>query len=205
MEHDGLWVATRPDVYEPSDDTFLLAAAVRDHVRPSDRFLEVGCGAGLVALTAARGGAHVTATDKNPQAVALTCHNARENRLQARIQAVEADLLETADGLLEGPFDVVAFNPPYLPTEAGDRVEGVLNLAFDGGPDGNAVVLRFARQVGQLATRPRLVLVVHSSLSDPGPLDAALGEAGYEGEEEREERFFFEKLAVRAYRRPSGG
>lgn len=195
MEWRGLFVATHPDVYEPSDDTFLLAEVVAETVRPDDRFLEVGCGAGLVAMAAARAGAAVTCTDTNPAAVALARRNARENRLE--VTAVETDLLHGIDG----PFDVVAFNPPYLPTGPDDHVEGPLDLAFDGGIDGNAVVLRFADQVARLRPLPQTILVVRSSLSDVEPLADALARAGYAGEVVRSGRFFFETLTVHRFTR----
>lgn len=189
------FLALHEEVYRPAEDTFLLARAVHAALRPGQRFLEVGCGAGLVGLVAARAGADVTATDLNPHAVALALHNARQNGL--RVRAVQADLLEG----LEGPFDVVAFNPPYLPTTPADYVPGPLNLAFDGGPDGNATVLRFAAQVGALRPLPAMVLVVHSSLSDPAPLEAAMGALGYRCAVVLQEAHFFERLTVRAFTR----
>ncbi|MES2154496.1 MAG: HemK2/MTQ2 family protein methyltransferase [bacterium] len=188
------FVATHPDVYVPSDDTFLLAKAVAQEVVPGQRFVEVGCGAGLVSLVAAHAGAAVTATDLNPHAIATARHNARENHLG--MDVVQADLLAG----LSGPFDVVAFNPPYLPTAPDEVVPGPLNLAFDGGKDGNGTVLRFAQQLSRLAHRPRTVLVVHSSLSDPGPLAAAMAALGYTCDVVLEENHFFERLAVRRFR-----
>lgn len=182
------------DVYRPSDDTFLLAKAVHAHVQPGERFLEVGCGSGLVSLVAARAGASVTACDLNPHAVVAAHRNAAENRL--RIEAVESDLLAE----VAGPFDVVAFNPPYLPTGPDEVLPGPLNLAFDGGLDGNATVLRFAEQVGRLRPLPRLILVVHSSLADPKPLERALAQLGYDCVIVAEESHFFERLAVRGFR-----
>jgi release factor glutamine methyltransferase len=189
------FVALHDDVYRPSDDTLLLAKAVHAEVRPGERFLEVGCGAGFISLVAARAGAEVTSTDANPHAVALAAHNARENGLP--VAAVAADLMAG----LRGPFDVVAFNPPYLPTAPDEYVPGPLNLAFDGGPDGNAVVLRFAAQLAALRPLPRCVLVVHSSLSDPAPLRAALAGLGYRGDVAVEEAHAFERLTVQRFRR----
>lgn len=189
------FVALHDEVYRPSDDTLLLAKAVHAEVHRGERFLEVGCGAGFVSLVAAHAGAAAVATDANPHAVALARHNARENGLE--VQVVEADLLAG----LTGPFEVVAFNPPYLPTAAEDYVPGPLNLAFDGGPDGNAVVLRFAAQVLALRPLPRCVLVVHSTLSDPGPLRAALASAGYRNDVALEETHPFEVLTVQRFKR----
>lgn len=193
MEHEGVFYSTHRDVYEPSDDSFLLARVVKAHAGPGVRVLEVGCGTGLVGLTAAKAGSEVTLTDANPFAVELARHNAKENKV--RVHVVETDLLEG----LTGPFDVVCFNPPYLPTAEDDLVEGPLNLAFDGGLDGNQVVLRFVEQVGALPSQPGIVLVVHSSLSDPAPMVAAMAALGYEGEEVAKESFFYETLWVRKF------
>lgn len=189
------FVALHDDVYRPSDDTLLLARAVHGEVRRGDRFLEVGCGTGFLSLLAAAAGAKVTATDANPQAVALARHNAKQNTLA--LEVLETDLLAG----LTGPFDVVAFNPPYLPTAPEDYVPGPLNLAFDGGPDGNRTVLRFAHQIGALRPLPRCVLVVHSSLSDPQPLKQALSRLGYREETAFDEAHAFERLTVLRFRR----
>ena len=194
MNWDGLFVAKDRDVYEPSDDTFLLARVVAEHVGPGVRFLEVGCGAGLVSLVAARAGARVTCTDLNPKAVALAAHNAKENGL--RLTAIETDLMAG----LDGPFDVVAFNPPYLPTAEDDHVEGLLDLAFDGGLDGNAVVLRFADQLAAMEP-PGTVLVIHSSLSDSGPFRERLEALGYTHDVAADEKHAWERLYVRRFRR----
>lgn len=195
MEHDGLFVATHRDVYEPHDDTFLLARVVQERVRPGMHVLEVGCGAGVVAMTAARAGAVVTATDANPTAVELCRHNAKQNGLAMTV--VETDLLAG----LEGPFDLIVFNPPYLPTAEEDVVQGPLNLAFDGGHDGNETVLRFAAQIASLPSRPAEVLVVHSSLSDPKPLQDAMRLIGYDHAIAAREKHFYEQLWVRRFYR----
>lgn len=194
MKWDGLWIGSRDDVYAPGDDTFLLARAVAEHVGPGTRFLEVGCGAGVASLVAARAGAHVVATDVNPAAVALTRHNARENGLD--VEAVQADLLAG----VQGAFDVVAFNPPYLPTAEDEHVEGNLDLAFDGGPDGDRVVLRFVAQLADRRDRPETVLVVHSDLSGPRPLVEAMEGLGYTADVGEAEKHFFETLTVRRFR-----
>lgn len=202
MQLDGpdgrrYFVTLHEDVYRPSDDTLLLAKAVHAEVRRGDRFLEVGCGSGYVSLVAAAAGAEVTCTDANPHAVTLARHNAKENGL--RVYSVQTDLLAR----LTGPFDVVAFNPPYLPTAPDDYVPGPLNLAFDGGPDGNATVLRFTEQLAALRPLPRCVLVVHSSLSDPAPLRVAMANLGYDGDVAVEEAHAFERLTVQRFRRGS--
>jgi release factor glutamine methyltransferase len=77
------------------------------------RVVDVGTGSGAIALSIAAecAPASVTATDVSPAALEL----ARENALQLGLEVafVETSLL---DGL-EGPFDLVVSNPPYV-TEA---------------------------------------------------------------------------------------
>lgn len=121
--HDG-----PASVYPTRADTRLLLAFA--DAGPGARVLEIGCGAGAVALAAAGGGARVVATDLNPHALRATAvHAAREGR---RVDLVRTDL---AHGL--GRFDRVLCNPPYLPTPPAARdPDRWLNLALDGGPDG---------------------------------------------------------------------
>lgn len=190
-----LFFTTHKDVYRPAEDTFLLAHAVHAELatRPRGRFLEVGCGAAIVALVAARLGWDTTCTDANPEAIRLASHNAHENRLT--VHAAETDLLQG----LAGPFDVVAFNPPYLPTLPEERLPGAINLAFDGGTSGNDVVLRFVEQVAALSPRPSCVLVVHSSLSDPAHLQAAMARLGYRHDVAVEQKLDFERLTVQRF------
>lgn len=87
----------------------LLAAA---EIKPGDRILDLGCGAGAAGLAASRRawpGGHVTFIDSNLRAVALAEKNARQCGL-ANHRTLAAVRLE---GLEEDSFDVVLANPPY--------------------------------------------------------------------------------------------
>jgi len=75
------------------------------------RVLDVGCGAGSLALVAAhRGATSVTAVDLDPRAVALTAWNARLNELE--ISTLAGDLLDPIQG---ESFDLVFAQPPFVP------------------------------------------------------------------------------------------
>lgn len=121
-------------VYPEREDTRLLQRFAA--VRPGTLVLEVGCGSGAVARSAARAGGRVVATDLNPFALRATAGSARREHLPVAL--VRTDL---AAGL--GRFDRVLCNPPYLPTPPAARdPDRWLNLALDGGPDGLTVTRR---------------------------------------------------------------
>jgi release factor glutamine methyltransferase len=77
------------------------------------RILDVGTGTGAIALSLAqeRPDAHVTATDVSAEALGLARENAASTGLT--VTWVESDLVAGVDG----PFDLVVSNPPYVDAE----------------------------------------------------------------------------------------
>jgi len=152
-----LLLEDHPEVYPPSEDTFLMAGALGPL---RGRALDLGTGSGLLAILCARMGASVLATDLNPHALALARRNAGRNGVE--IEVLRADLFEG----VAGKFDLVLFNPPYLPTGPGDLTgDRWLDLSVDGGRDGLAPARRFLEGLGaHLAPRGRALTLV-SSLS----------------------------------------
>lgn len=139
------------DVYPPSEDTWLLLEAI--DLEGATRFADVGTGTGIIALHAAKG-CRTVATDVNPYAVALCRRNA--DSLGLPLEVVQTDLLAG----LRGTFDVIAFNPPYLPS---GETSLWIEKSWSGGLDGNEVILRFLEQVGdRLAYGGRVYLLLSS-------------------------------------------
>ena len=178
--------ADDPDVYPPCDDSILLIQSL--DVVPGMSILEIGCGSGVVSIHAALEGAVVTAVDINPKAVELTRVNAR--RMGAPIKEV---LLSDLFAEVDGKFDRILFNLPYLPVEEGE-VDGMISKAWAGGPDGMGPFPRLLKECpAHLEDGGRLVVVV-SSLMDRKALDDAL--RGLSVKVLGEESYFFEKLSV---------
>ncbi len=139
-------------VYEPSDDSILLA----DNVLPSGRILEVGCGTGLISILCRKMGHPVEAVDINPAAVECTLANAKRNGIE--LWAHVSDLFSS----VTGKFDTVIFNPPYLPVE--EEVPGFEQWA--GGPDGFKVVRRFLTDLPRFMDKGGKCYIVLSDLAD---------------------------------------
>lgn len=150
----------RSQVYQPEADTVLLAGAARQEVRAGDRVLEVGTGTGIVARELAKVSDFVIATDINPHAAAC----ARESGLDT----VRTDLVAG----IRGEFDLIVFNPPYLPTRPEERIDDWLEYALDGGESGRAVIEQFAADAGRLlAPHGRILLLVSSLTGLPEVMD----------------------------------
>jgi len=189
ISYRGLALRVSNCVYEPADDSFMLASAA-ESLRGS--VLELGCGSGIVSLTCAKGGAAVWGVDINPEAVRCARENAERNSIRnARFMA--SDLFAA---IPEQKFDAILFNPPYLPTTKDERLAGPLNHAFDGGEDGRKVLDRFLDQFDRYLKAGGVLLLVQSSLNDADKTHAKLEAMGYVVSVVASESFFFESLSL---------
>lgn len=181
MEHDP------SQVYPVREDTLLLLRAALAEVRPSDRVLELGTGSGYVARHLAGKAALIVATDLNPHA----CRAAASHG----VEIARADL--TAG--IQGQFDLVLFNAPYLPTKPDERLDDWLEKALDGGESGREVIARLLPDLPRiLAPGGRLLLVI-SELTGVKEVFGLLLDAGFRAEIVREEQVEGERLvAVKA-------
>ena len=183
MEYDpSIDIAEDPEVYPPSDDSILLIESL--DVIPREKVLEVGCGSGVVSIHCAKNGCYVTAVDVNPRAVELARRNSVANGTDIRV--LESDVYGNVDGI----FDTIVFNLPYLPVDE----EGLLAKAWSGGPDGLGPLPRLLEGAPDHLIPGGRVVVVVSSLTEPRALEEAL--EGYEVRTIGEQRLFFERLSV---------
>lgn len=167
-------------VYPPSEDTYLLRVAALEEVRPEDAVLEVGTGSGVVAEALTGEAEHVVASDVNPAAV----DEARSRGLDA----VRTDLL---DGF-RGPFDLVLFNPPYLPDKE-ETPDDAMATALEGGETGTEVAERFLDDVRRVLSPGGRVLLLASSVSGVKRFE---NRDDFETTRIASDRYFFEELAV---------
>jgi len=154
MKYDrSLIVEKDKDVYPPSDDSILLIKTLV--VRPGERILELGCGSGIVSMHCVKNGAIVTCGDINKKAVALTKRNMSLNSLEATV--IETDIYSN----VEGRFDTIVFNLPYLPVDE----EGDLARSWSGGEDGlGPLPGLISGAYDHILPNGRLVVVVSSQM-----------------------------------------
>ncbi|MFC4988752.1 MULTISPECIES: HemK2/MTQ2 family protein methyltransferase [Saliphagus] len=174
------------DVYEPAEDSRLLASVAVSRLADARRVLEVGTGSGYVAeRMAEETGARVIASDVNPHA----CVSARERG----VEAVRADLVSP---FADGAFDAVVFNPPYLPTDPDNEWDDWMERALSGGESGREVIEAFLERVGRVLTSDGRVLLLVSSLAGVSEVVERAGEAGFSAVARADESYPFETLTV---------
>jgi release factor glutamine methyltransferase len=130
------------DVYEPAEDSFLFAENL--HIATDETVLDLGTGSGILAVFAAKTAGNVVAVDVNPYAIRCAKENAHLNGVKKKIDFLQGDLFSELN--TDVRFDVVLFNAPYLPSEAGED-ESWIGRAWAGGADGRVIVDRFIAEV----------------------------------------------------------
>jgi release factor glutamine methyltransferase len=195
LDYEGLCIGLRPDVYEPSDDSFLLAATLRAKTFQGARVLDIGTGTGIVGLSAARAGAWVVGSDRTAAASLLARENAGRNALGGRFHAVRTD----GGTALRGPFDIVSCNPPYLPENPEEDRGDDLQHAFTAGPTGAEFAERVLDDAKRLLRPNGLLLLVTSSRGNEEAVLRRAATHGFAADAVASRSFFFEKLTVWAF------
>jgi len=185
LEYEGLKLKLHPDVYEPAEDSFLLARNLK--VREGDLALDIGTGTGIIALLMARKARFVLGIDVNPKAVELARENARINDIK-NVEFRISNLFEN----VEGKFDIITFNAPYLPGEP----EKPIDHALVGGERGREVLDRFIDEARNYLKPKGMVQIVQSSITGIEETLEKLKNKGFNIEITARERYFFEEILV---------
>ncbi|MFC6862584.1 HemK2/MTQ2 family protein methyltransferase [Halomicroarcula sp. GCM10025817] len=172
-------------VYQPAEDSALLARTAREYVEPGDRALDVGTGSGYVASVLGDAGAVAVGVDLSP----LACRQAAANG----VSVVRGDLLSP---FRDDVFDLVVFNPPYLPTPQKKEWDDWMEHALSGGEDGRRLVDPFLDDVERVLAPGGEALLLVSSLTDPEAVRSYARERNLESERVAREKHPYEKLVV---------
>lgn len=138
-------------IYEPAEDSYLLQEQVKKYVKKGMKVLDMGTGSGIQALTALEKGAEVTAADINPECV--------EHLKKLGIQTIQSDLFQN----ITGSFDLIIFNPPYLPLDPREPKDS--QLSTTGGKKGSETLNKFLKQARSHLKENGKILIVISSLT----------------------------------------
>jgi len=186
--YKGLKLKLHPQVYEPAEDTFLLAENLK--VKEGDIALDIGTGTGIIALLMAKKAEYVLGVDVNPIAIELAKENAKINGIK-NVEFRVSDLFEN----VEGKFDIITFNLPYLPGRP-EELKEPIDLALIGGKRGREVLDKFIDQVIDYLKPNGIIQIVQSSITGVEDTIEKFTKLGFKVEITAKERYFFEEIVV---------
>ncbi|WP_209425909.1 peptide chain release factor N(5)-glutamine methyltransferase [Pararhodobacter sp. SW119] len=177
----GRAFAVTPDVLDPRPETEVLIASAL--ASPFSRVLDLGTGTGAILLTllAERPQAVGMGVDISDAALKIASENARALGVADRCELVPSDWFAS----VEGEFDLIVANPPYLSTEeletlAPETRTWEPELALLGGADGLDAYRRIVEGAAtHLAPGGRLIMEIGPTQG--APVMALLETAGFAG------------------------
>ena len=170
-----------PEIYFPAEDSFLLAEFVKKEInKSSTRVLDMGSGSGIQAETAIISGINpenITIAEINKNAVKLLKKKFPNSKV------ILSDLFfNIPDNEM---FDVIIFNPPYLPDSKFDK-----KLDTSGGKNGSGIINRFLEQAKSHLNKNSKILLLTSSFTKN------IKWGNYSKQLLGKKRIFFEELYV---------
>jgi release factor glutamine methyltransferase len=172
-------------MYSPREDTLLLADEASN--LNVDRVLEIGIGSGLVIQVLARSNNHIVGTEIDQSVIRKVKQSIRQ-----KTGACKTDLLvcDGASAFRSGVFDVILFNPPYLPADQ------IVDKTVDGGEKGVKVSERWLKDATRIIKETGQIIFVLSNLSDCITLLGKMLSEGFHSRIVRIHHLFFEDLLV---------
>lgn len=150
-EFMGLPFFVNESVLIPRQDTEVLVETALAMMKPECRLLDMCTGSGCILLSLAKLGtvAEGVGVDISEGALKVAERN-RENLGLPQVRLVHSNLFES----VEGVFDMIVSNPPYIPTE---DIEDLMrevrdhepHLALDGSKDGLLFYRKLAEESGR--------------------------------------------------------
>lgn len=155
----GLEFYVSDQVLIPRQDTEILVEEALKRMKPGAKILDLCTGTACILLSLLYNGNRSvgTGSDISEEALAIARKNARHLGIEAEL--LQSDLFEK----IEGTYDVIVSNPPYIPTDViGGLMEEVRDfephLALDGGADGLAFYRKIIREADAYLKHPGWLL-----------------------------------------------
>ncbi|MSU89883.1 peptide chain release factor N(5)-glutamine methyltransferase [Rhodobacteraceae bacterium 2CG4] len=168
------------DVLDPRPETETIVDLALRGPAPA-RILDLGTGTGVLALTllAECPQARAVAVDISPAALAVAARNAEALDVADRVRFVQGDWCAG----IEGRFDLIVSNPPYIPQPEAERLDPDVRLwepdgALLAGPDGLDAYRAIAQDLAARMSPGGRALFEHGR--DQGAAVAAIIAAGHE-------------------------
>jgi release factor glutamine methyltransferase len=174
-----------PKIYSPAEDSFLISFVIKKEVPKlisknlNLKVLEIGSGSGIQLKALLDSGIkkqNIFACDINSNAV--------EHCKRLGFNCIISNLFKN----IKGKYDLIIFNPPYLPKDKLEDKES--RLATTGGKRGGEIINKFLLQAKNHLTKKGVIFLLTSSLTK------GINWKEYKKKIISKQKLFFEELYV---------
>lgn len=158
-----------PRALIPRPETELLVEQIAKHLNHQSiekqkimKIVDIGTGSGCIAITLAKlfPSIQLMATDISRESLQLARSNAQKHSVTEQLAFCKNDLLTN----LEGPFDIIVSNPPYIDSNSIESVQREIRdheprIALDGGSSGTEILFRLITQAKKRLADDGLLVV----------------------------------------------
>jgi release factor glutamine methyltransferase len=175
-------------IYPPAEDSYLLEEVVKDYLKDKNKsikILDMGSGSGVQAINCKNlDFENVLAVDIDPNAIEY---------LEGKgLKTIMSDLFLEINK--EKKFDLILFNPPYLPYDKREPKDS--KLATTAGEEGYEIIVKFLEEAKQFLSDNAVILLLFSSLSKPKIILKSAVDFGYKYKKLKSLKLDFEELHV---------
>lgn len=204
------------NVYTPSDDTYLIIDYFKANIDDQyfdgirlekiQKVLDLGTGTGIIALflqliknILPKFNPKIYAADILEEAIKCAKNNEQNNKVEGEINFIQSNLFDSFPKSLEKSFNVIIFNPPYLPSIKSDNKlirDFKKEASWDGGKRGIEIFTRFIKQVKNfIATKkPSYIYYISSDKAALNELNKVINNEGFSNTILNKKHLFFENI-----------
>jgi HemK-related putative methylase len=206
------------DVYKPSDDTFLVLDYLKENVndyyfdgldvKKVKNILDMGTGTGIIALflneikkRIVNFSPNIYASDILENAIKCAKLNEAINNIETSINFIRSDLFNSFPSDLKNLFNIIIFNPPYLPSLNNRDISSLKkdqDLSWNGGERGIELFLEFISQVHIFinANQKFYIYYISSSATKYEDISDEIIKLGFKNRVLKKKHIFFEDIVL---------
>jgi len=174
-------------IYLPSDDTYLLLEVLKkESFLEKNVFLEIGPGSGILSLSLYDYFENLYLVDIDLKVVNYLLNLKKKYSLN-KINIAQSDLFKK---LNSKKFDVIVFNPPYVPSE------NIEEFSTDGGKDGSEIIYEFLKDLKNHLKKDGVCYLLVSSNNNLKKIYDIILKSHLTYNILKEKNIFFEKLMI---------
>ncbi len=174
-------------IYLPSDDTYLLIETLKkESFKFKNCFLEVGPGSGVITFEFYNLFNNLTVLDIDIKVINYL-NKIKKKYVLEKLEIIQSDLFSK---IKNKKFDVIVFNPPYVPSETIDV------FSTDGGKEGSEIIFKFINDLKSFLNKEGVCYLLVTSHNNLKKIYQIILKNNLKYEIINQKNIFFEKLII---------